>query len=367
MRSFLENNEIDQYLLRVLKNIIARVVKQAVKFGNQRSINQILDTELKKQVPISKFFITNNYRTFPVNKNFIGTYIKKFFSYHLEIALKQYLKKQYFVDSLESLTEGLDQNNVAANKTFKKIDFPKKEPQEKLNAQYIKEKKLKNFLEEVTVIPEEEEKVKKAWTSLMGSLTPIEETNKVFKSYKPKNNSEESVDGNLATAGSLMGGVVGALDEHSIFQIQKGLPANKYAVLYKGELKIWSHTFNGGTRAKIPSNFVTMARRNALSIRNISKYAGYANRFGSMLGYYNAVSHYINGNYKGAVVEGISNRLSVQIAAKSRNVYAIAWAVGWEGGKTYGYVLDDNIPGYVKYFKNPIRKTFGFEPVPLPK
>ncbi|WP_298481235.1 hypothetical protein [uncultured Maribacter sp.] len=366
MKNILEKNQIDAYLYRTLQNMVARVIKHAVMFHNLSNAERSLQAEIKIQVANSKFFIENNYQLYPVAKSHISTYIRNFFSYHLETVLIQFLKKQYYVDNLDALLEASDPNYTKRKKIDAILEDTKKR-NSCIPEEMYKEKKLEKFLEQVSSMPQEEEKVKKAWTALMGSLNPIEAKNVIKKQNKEEVASNGLNSSTLATTANLMGGLIATFDDHSVFKLQKGLPANKYAVFYKGELKIWSTGFNGGTRAKIPSSFVALSRKSANSTKFISKMAGYGSRLGGYVGYYGAAHNIYNGNFNEAITDASGNYISIRIAAKTRNIYALAWAIGWEGGKTHGYILDKNIPGYLEYFKNPIRKTLGFEPVSLPK
>ncbi|WP_299430781.1 hypothetical protein [uncultured Maribacter sp.] len=366
MKNILEKNQIDAYLYRTLQNMVARVIKHAVMFHNLSNAERSLQAEIKIQVANSKFFIENNYQLYPVAKSHISTYIRNFFSYHLETVLIQFLKKQYYVDNLDALLEASNPNY----KKRKKIDAILEDAKKRntcIPEELYEEKKLHKLIEQVAAMPQEEEKVKKAWTALMGSLNPIEAKNVIKKQNKEEVASNGLNASTLATTANLMGGLIATFDDHSVFKLQKGLPANKYAVFYKGELKIWSTGFNGGTRAKIPSSFVALSRKSANSTKFISKMAGHASFTGSVLGYYGAVENLLNENYNAAGAEAISNTTSIILASRYRNIYGIAWTLGWETGKSHGYLLDENIPGYLEYFKNPIRKTFGFNPVYLQK
>ena len=209
MKNILEKNQIDAYLYRTLQNMVARVIKHAVMFHNIPNARATLQAEIKIQVANSKFFIENNYQLYPVAKSHISTYIRNFFSYHLETALIQFLKKQYYVDNLDALLEASDPNYTKRKKIDAILEDTKKR-NSCIPEEMYKEKKLEKFLEQVSAMPQEEEKVKKAWTALMGSLNPIEAKKDIKKQHKEEETKgimdyglEASILGDLVEIGRI--------------------------------------------------------------------------------------------------------------------------------------------------------------------
>ncbi|TCN57594.1 hypothetical protein D0809_13500 [Flavobacterium circumlabens] len=141
------------------------------------------------------------------------------------------------------------------------------------------------------------------------------------------------LNGDLATIGSLLGGVSGMLNEFSIMQFYNAAPKGTFAVNYNGSLRYWSESFKGGTRANIPSVLVESAKIEANSVKFVSKLGSSASILGTGLSYYGAGEEFINGNYGKSGVEAMSSTISLGLSAKKGNIVGLAWTIGWEGGR----------------------------------
>ncbi|WP_431190637.1 RHS repeat-associated core domain-containing protein [Flavobacterium circumlabens] len=145
--------------------------------------------------------------------------------------------------------------------------------------------------------------------------------------YQVTKNS--GLNGNLATIGSLLGGVSGLMNELSIVKFHNAAPAGSFAVNYNGSLRYWSDTFKGGTKAGIPSSVVQAARNSSNGLKFASKLGGIASTAGTYIGYYGAVENFLKDDYYGFVREGTANYVGTKIAATKGNIAGIGWTIGW--------------------------------------
>jgi len=143
------------------------------------------------------------------------------------------------------------------------------------------------------------------------------------------NLGNSQTNGNLATAGGLLGGASGVMNELSIVKFHNAAPVGSFAVNYNGSLRYWSESFNGGTRANISSSFVQTAKGSSNSLKLASKLGSHASLVGSYVGYYGAVDNLINGDYYGAAREGVANRYGIYLASSKGNLVGIGWTIGW--------------------------------------
>lgn len=144
-----------------------------------------------------------------------------------------------------------------------------------------------------------------------------------------EDNDNSVMNGNLATVGSLLGGVSGAMNELSFVKFHNAAPLGSFAVNYNGSLRYWSDTFYGGTRANISNSLVQSAKNSSSSLKLASKFGGYANTAGSYIGYYGAAENLVKGDYYGFVREGAANYTGIRIAAARGNIAGIGWTIGW--------------------------------------